>query len=80
VIFPRGQDIAFIDEVFKREDKRTLEGVFARIWQRRIPKAEAMGIHGILFYQLESKKPYYATRRDEEARNPDGSLLRPLRP
>ena len=31
---------------------------------------------GLLFYELEIKKPYYPTRKDEEARNPDGSNLR----
>jgi hypothetical protein len=35
-----------------------------------------MGIHGILFYELEYKKQYYPTRRDEEAVNPNGSRLR----
>jgi hypothetical protein len=29
-----------------------------------------------LFYQLEHKKKFYPTRRDEAAVNPDGSLLR----
>jgi len=36
----------------------------------------AMGIHGTLFYELDDKKQYYPTRRDEEAVNPDGSQLR----
>lgn len=35
-----------------------------------------MGIHGLLFYELSEKKPYYPTRRDEEAINPNGSRLR----
>jgi hypothetical protein len=43
---------------------------------RRIAKKEAMGIHGLLFYELEDKKVYYPTRRDEEAINPDGTRLR----
>ena len=40
------------------------------------PKSQAMGIHGILFYQLYGKRKYYPTLRDEEAVNPDGSALR----
>ena len=48
----------------------------ARIWKHRIPKRKARGIHGILFYQLPQKKVYYASRRDEEAQNPDGTRLR----
>jgi len=76
VIFPLGQDIAFVDEVCGREDQRTLDEIFERIWKRRLPKAEAMGIHGTLFYELGFKKVFYPTRRDEEAINPDGTPLR----
>ena len=35
-----------------------------------------MGIHGLLFYELDNKMQYYPTRKDEEAINPDGTLLR----
>jgi len=76
LIFMAGQDVAFIDEVYERGDKVALDGVFDEIWKRRIPKAEAMGVHGILFYELGEKKAYYPTRRDEEAVNPDGTRLR----
>jgi O-acetyl-ADP-ribose deacetylase (regulator of RNase III) len=31
---------------------------------------------GLLFYELEHKKAYYPTRKDEEAVNPDGTGLR----
>ncbi|HEY6455121.1 MAG TPA: hypothetical protein VIY90_07535 [Steroidobacteraceae bacterium] len=76
LIFPHGEDIAFIDEVIARGVRTDLDVVFTRIWKRRIPKARAMGIHGVLFYELEYKKRYYPTRRDEEAVNPDGTALR----
>ena len=76
LIFPGDQDIAFIDEVIARNPDRDLDGTFERIWQRRIPKREAMGIHGLLFYEMADKKPFYPTRKDEEARNPDGTRLR----
>ena len=76
LIFPGGQDIAFIDEVMARGPKQTLDETFARIWARRIPKREVVGIHGVLFYELEHKKQYYPTRKDEEAVNPNGSPLR----
>jgi hypothetical protein len=75
-IFPAGEDVAFIDEVWDKGSEELLGRTFKAIWERRIPKAEAKGIHGLLFYQLEEKKGYYPTRRDEEARNPDGSRLR----
>jgi hypothetical protein len=76
VLFPEGQDVAFIDEVIARGQEKEINDIVARIWKRRIPKREAMGIHGILFYELEHKKRYYPTRRDEEAINPDGSRVR----
>jgi hypothetical protein len=76
VIFPPGQDVAFIDEVIKRSRGRELKQVLDRLWTRRVPRAKANGIHGILFYELEAKKAYYPTRRDEEAQMPDGGRLR----
>ena len=76
LIFPEGQDIAFIDEVNDRGNSDALDEAFKNIWRRRIPKRDANGIHGILFYGLEEKKQYYPTRKDEEAINPNGSQLR----
>ena len=77
LIFPAGQDVAFIDEVYKPGcDEAELNRAFNAIWGRRLAKPEAIGIHGMLFYELDEKKPYYPTRRYEEAINPDGSGLR----
>jgi len=49
LIFPDGQDIAFIDEVYSRGNSRELDRAFENIWKRRIAKRDAMGIHGLLF-------------------------------
>lgn len=76
LIFQEGQDIAFIDEVYARGAQSELDAAFANIWKNRIPKIQANGINGVLFYELPLKKVYYPTRRDEEAINPNGSLLR----
>jgi hypothetical protein len=76
LIFPEGEDIAFIGEVLARGHRQALDDAFERIWQRRIPKRAAMGLHGVLFYELDHKKQYYPTRKDEEAINPDGTYLR----
>lgn len=75
-IFPSGQDVAFIDEVYNSGSSEALDRAFKAIWQRRVPKPQVRGIHGTLFYELEAKKPYYPTRKDEEAINPNGSRLR----
>jgi len=76
LIFPEGQDIAFIDEVYQRGNTEALDKAFKGIWERRIPKRAVHGIHGLLFYELEEKKVYYPTRKDDEATNPNGSRLR----
>ena len=76
LIFPNGQDVAFIDEVMTRGPTKQLDDAFTRIWTRRLAKRDVSGIHGILFYGMDWKKSFYPTRRDEEAVNPDGSKLR----
>jgi hypothetical protein len=76
LIFPVGTDVAFIEEVYERHAPAVLDGVFGRIWQRRVRQSEAVGIHGLLFYGLEAKKQFYPTRRDAEAVNRDGTRLR----
>jgi hypothetical protein len=76
LIFPQGQDVAFIDEVLGRAQSDKLNEAFKNIWARRLSKLEVNGIHGLLFYELEKKKAYYPSRKDEEAVNPNGSKLR----
>ncbi len=76
LVFPAGTDIAFIDEVYARGNAQALDAAFNNIWNRPVAKSQAQGIHGLLFYELETKKQYYPTRKDAEAVNPDGSRLR----
>lgn len=76
LISPHDTDIAFIDEVYENGSPSMLDAAFLAIWKRPIKKTDAHGIHGILFYELEEKKKYYPERKDREAVNPDGSLLR----
>ena len=76
IIFEQGTDIAFISDVYARGRGAELDAALACIWSRRVAKSDVHGIHGTLFYELDFKKIYYPTRRDEEAVNPDGSNLR----
>lgn len=76
LIFPDDTDIAFIEELYAKGDEKVLDAAFNNIWQRRIKKRDAQGIHGIIFYELAEKMIYYPTRKDEEATNPNGSRLR----
>ena len=64
LIFPNGTDIAFAEDF--EDCSPTVAAVFSRLWENRIPKAEAQGIHGTLFYGLEHKREYYPTLKDEE--------------
>ena len=75
-IFPEGQDIAFIEDLFPGPNGEALQGALSNLWKRRVPKVEVLGIHGTLFYELLNKKKYYPTLKDEEAVNPSGSALR----
>ena len=59
-----------------RGSENELNDTFNRHWTWRIPKRDAMGIYGILFYESDHKKQYYPTRKDEDACNTDGSQLR----
>src|SRR5262245_52352513 len=76
LLFAPGCDVVFADEAHERVGPAEIDAVLSRIWARRIPKAKALGIHGIYFADLPQKKLYYPTRRDEEAKNPDGTKLR----
>lgn len=76
IIFPDSTDVAFFDEVEKNNVPEAVEKAFDGVWMRRVPKSKVAGIHGTLFYELEFKKAYYPSRKDEEAVNPDGSRLR----
>jgi len=76
MIFPVNENVAFINEVMARGPKRTLDEAFNRIWKRRIPKHDVVGIHGLLFYELEYKKKYYPTRRDEDIQRPQNAELK----
>jgi hypothetical protein len=79
LIFSSGTDVAFIEEVLQHRHSAGLDLALSRIWERRVRKADAHGIHGLLFYGLQSKMQYYPTRRDEEAINPNGTPLRAIK-
>lgn len=76
LIFKNETDIAFIDEIYEAGDVELLDAAFNSIWQRRVKKIDVYGIHGTIFYELDHKRPYYPTRKDEEACNPGGFSLR----
>lgn len=76
LLFPDGTDIAFAEDFERRPNAELIFQALERAWRARLPKAQVMGIHGIVFYGLSEKRQFYPTLRDEEARNPDGTRLR----
>jgi hypothetical protein len=76
LLFPEESDVAFVEDFECRPDIARITEALERLWANRIPKASASGIHGTLFYELPEKRQYYPSRRDEEAKNPDGTKLR----
>lgn len=48
LIFPGDTNVASIDEVDQKQPSPILDAAFSDIWKRRVPKRQAMGIHGIL--------------------------------
>jgi len=76
LLFPDNTDIAFIEDLEARPDWERVGAALTRLWPNRVPKVRAMGIHGMIFYQLPWKRQFYPTLRDEEAVNPNGSKLR----
>jgi hypothetical protein len=67
LLFPgKGQDIEFIEDVLARHESGKLDSQFSEMWRHLVPKKDVIGIHGILFYELEKKKKYYPTKRDSD--------------
>lgn len=67
LVFPGvGQDIEFIGDVVARLDDALARRIFRELWAREVEKTEVCGIHGTLFYELDFKKAFYPTKRDDE--------------
>lgn len=63
-IFPmKNQDIQFIEDI---ENIQRLDNILKNIWSRPIPKKNANGIDGILFYELIQKKEFYPNKKDSD--------------
>ena len=73
LLFPGpGQDIEFADDVESRLGEEFMGEVMTPIWKREVNKPDVVGIHGTLFYNLDYKKAFYATKRDAEMAFPPG--------
>jgi len=67
IVFPKeGQDIEFNTDLSARLSEDDRELLNQELWKSLLDKVNAMGIHGTLFYDLDSKKKYYPEKRDSE--------------
>lgn len=66
LMFPNGQDIEFITDFADRVGQETAVAVTTPMWKRRRDKKKVQGIHGTLFYELDFKKRYYPTKKEDE--------------
>ncbi len=67
LIFPgEGQDVEFIEDFIDRVGEHVANGVTKRLWSSRVDKKRVAGIHGTLFYELDFKKKFYPSKREEE--------------
>jgi hypothetical protein len=69
LMFPRGRDIEFIKDFFRRVGKAKASAVCARLWENYVEREDVRGIHGTLFYQLDEKKVFYPTKKWKDSNN-----------
>lgn len=65
-IFPNRQDIEFIEDFTRRIGKSEAGKILCQIWKNPVDKKKVNGLHGTQFYELEFKKVFYPTKRDDE--------------
>lgn len=66
----KGQDIEFIDDLIHRLGEHEAGELLRPIWENRIEKQKAHGIHGTLFFELDFKKTFYPNKREIDLDNP----------
>jgi hypothetical protein len=70
-LFPgENQDIEFSKDLFERLTEAQIRSIMSAIWQRPILKKDAIGIHGTLFFQFESRRKYFPETKREKDWNP----------
>jgi hypothetical protein len=65
-LFPDGQDVEFIEDVFERLKEDKAIKILQKLWGKRVDKKNVSGIHGTLFYQLAFKKEFYPSKKESE--------------
>jgi len=66
VIFPVEQDIEFAEDFQKRVGEKKANEILSQLWKNRVDKKKVVGIHGTIFFQLQFKKDFYPTKKEDE--------------
>jgi hypothetical protein len=67
VVFPGDrQNVEFIEDLVDRIGDDGVAALLKPVWRRKVEKADVIGIHGTIFYQLYWKKKFYPTKNDQE--------------
>lgn len=64
-IFPNGQDIEVVEDVFERLGDKRAAALFMPIWDRPILKSQAHGVHGTLYYNWERRRRHLPASKRE---------------
>jgi hypothetical protein len=65
-IFPEENDIEFIENFFNRVGESIAIAIMNEIWKRPMDKKIIVGLHGTIYYGLESRKKYFPTNKESE--------------
>ena len=76
-IFPApGQDVEFIEDALERLGTEALDAALENVWARLVRKADVIGIHGTLFYELDRKKQFYPSKSERDVAGPPNAPAR----
>ncbi|MFL1874967.1 hypothetical protein ACIKT0_07080 [Hansschlegelia beijingensis] len=64
-IFPNGRDMELVEDLIDRLGKETAGAVLTPLWEPPILKRDALGIHGTLFYDNESRRGHIPLSKRE---------------
>lgn len=64
-LFPDGQDMELIEDFFERVGDARATAILTPIWERPILRRDAMGIHGIPFYDNEARREHVPPSKRE---------------
>lgn len=69
LLFPNGTDIAFRDDIEARLTEKQQDDIFGALWSRPVDKKTVEGIHGTYFVDLDYRKFFFPTRKEEDVLN-----------